>query len=121
MTVLDEALNVLEPLLVTMMVIAASSPDDKQRIADAYEEACALVATIALDQGDEPGHARIVACFRRFSNCEVAGDVASAGWMLVAIQERVAEPDLCGCGPLREIVEAAVQDLPLPRRPRLLH
>lgn len=52
----------------------------------------------------------------RFSAYKDAGDVAAAGWMLTAIQERVAERDLPYWRKLRKIVDVAVRELPRPKK-----
>lgn len=45
----DETADLLDTLLYTVKVIATSGPDDKQRIANAYQDARRLAATIGLD------------------------------------------------------------------------
>lgn len=102
----DETADLLDTLLYTVKVIAMSGPDDKQRIANAYQDACRLAATIGLDD-EGSARPRIVACFERFNAYKDAGEVAAAGWMLTAIQERVAERDLPHWRKLRKIVDGA--------------
>ena len=48
-TQFHESADVLHMLLFTVKVIATSEPGDKQRIANAYQDARSLVATIGLD------------------------------------------------------------------------
>ena len=48
-TQFHESADLLDMLLFTVKVIATSEPDDKQRIANAYQDARSLVATIGLD------------------------------------------------------------------------
>ena len=45
----DETADLLDTLLYTVKVIATSEPGDKQRIANAYQDARSLVAMIGLD------------------------------------------------------------------------
>lgn len=65
---------------------------------------------------DDEGSARprIVACLERFRVHKNAEDVAAAGWMLKAVQERVAESNLEGWRQLRKIINSAVRELPGP-------
>ena len=117
-TQFHESADLLDMLLFTVKVIATSEPGDKQRIANAYQDARSLVATIGLD-GEGSARPRIVACFERFNVYKTADDVAAAGWILTAIQERVAERDLPGWQQLRKIVKGAVRELPRPGRTAL--
>lgn len=112
----DEVANLLEVLIFTVRLIAASDVQDKQRIAAAYGDACSLVSAIGLDD-EGSARPRIVACFERFNACKAANDVAAAGWMLTAIQERVAERDLPGWKQLRTIVKNAARELPPTEKP----
>ena len=48
----DETADLLDTLLYTVKVIATSGPDDKQRIANAYQDARRLAATIGLVDAD---------------------------------------------------------------------
>lgn len=112
----DEAADLLEMLVFTIRVIAASDVRDKQRIATAYRDARSLVAAIGLDD-DGSARPRIVACFEQFDAYKAADDVAAAGWMLTAIQERVAERNLPGWQQLRTIVKGAARELPPPEKP----
>ena len=113
-TQFDEAADLLETLVHTLKVIAVSDALDRQRIANARHDAERLVATIAKEEGS--ARPRIVACLERFSAYKDAGDVAAAGWMLTAIQERVAERDLPYWRKLRKIVDVAVRELPRPKK-----
>lgn len=115
----EEAVDLLETLIHTLKVIAASDAQAKQRIANAYRDACHLVAMIGLDD-EGSARPRIVACIERFRGHRAAADIAAAGWMLKAIQERVAERDLEGKQQLQKIVNDMVGDLPGPRE-MLLH
>ena len=117
-TQFHESADLLDMLLFTVKVIATSEPDDKQRIANAYQDARSLVATIGLDD-EGSARPRIVACFERFNAYKTADDVAAAGWILTAIQERVAERNLPGWQQLRKIVKGAVRELPRPGRTAL--
>jgi len=114
----DETTDLMETLFHTLKVIASSDAPNRQRIADAYHDARSLVATIAKD---DEGSARpcIVACFERFSAYKAAGDVAAAGWMLVAIEERLAERDLPDWRRLRTVADMATRALPRPENTAL--
>jgi hypothetical protein len=101
-------------LVFTVRVIVESDAEHRQRIADAYQDARTLVATIELDDKGS-ARPRIVACFERFRAYKAADDVAAAGWILTAMQERVAEGDLPGWRQLRKIIKGTVRGLP-PRR-----
>ena len=83
-TQFHESADLLDMLLFTV-----------KRIANADQDARSLVATIGLDD-EGSARPRIVACFERFNAYKTADDVAAAGWILTAIQERVAERDLPG-------------------------
>jgi hypothetical protein len=107
----DETADLLDTLMFTVKVIVMSEPDARQRIASAYQDARSLAATIELD-GEGSARPRIVACFERFEAYKAAGDVAAAGWMLTAIQERVGERNLDGWRALRKIINSAVRELP---------
>lgn len=98
----DETEHLSKTLVFTLSVIIDSDAEKRQRIALAYQEAELLVATIPLDNGD--ARSRIKACVKRFDHYKAAGDVASAGWMLKAIQERVDEQNLPGWRKLREVI-----------------
>lgn len=117
-TQFDETADLLDMLIFTVKVIAASEADDKQRIANAYKDARSLVATIGLDDTGS-ARPRITACFERFNAYKAAGDVAAAGWILTAMQERVSERDLPGWQQLRKIVRGAVRELPPPGKTAL--
>lgn len=78
-TQFDESAALLDMLLFTVRVIVASGAEDKQRIANAYQDARSLVATIGLDH-EGSARPRITACFERFNAYKAAGDVAAAGW-----------------------------------------
>ncbi len=117
-TQFDETADLLETLIFTVKVIAQSDGDSKQRIANAYQDARSLVTTIGLD-GEGSARPRIVACFERFNAYKAADDVAAAGWILTAIQERVAERDLPGWRQLRKIIKGAVRELPEPGKTAL--
>ena len=114
----DETADLLDTLIFTLRMIAMSDTHGKQRIANAYQDARSLVATIGLDD-EGSARPRIVACFERFNAYKAADDVAAAGWILTAIQERVAERDLPGWQQLRKIVKGAVRELPRPGRTAL--
>ena len=113
----DETADSLETLLFTVRTIVESSAEGKKCIAAAYRDARSLVATIDLDSGS--ARPRIVACLKQADTYKDAGDLAAAGWMLTAIQERVAEGDLYGWRKLKKIVDAAVHELILSEKASL--
>ena len=116
-TQFDEAADLLETLFHTLKVIAVSDELDRQRIANARYDAERLVATIAKEEGS--ARPRIVACFERFEAYKAAGDVNAAGWMLVAIEERIAERDLPDWRRLRTVAKMAARALPQPEKTAL--
>lgn len=105
----DETADMLMALLYSVRTIVESSVQGKRRIAKAYQDARSLVATIDRDRGS--ARPRIEACLKHFKIHKNADDAVAAGWMLVAIQERVSERDLYGWRRLKEIVDTAVHDL----------
>ncbi|WP_455270897.1 hypothetical protein [Rhizobium herbae] len=107
----DETEHLSKTLVFTLSVIIDSDAEKRQRIALAYQEAERLVAMIPLDSGN--ARPRINACVKRFDHYKAAGDVASGGWILKAIQERVEERNLPGWSTLREVIDQATRLLPL--------
>ncbi|MBP1862182.1 hypothetical protein [Rhizobium herbae] len=107
----DETELLSKTLVFTLSVIIDSDAEKRRRIALAYQEAELLVATIPLDNGD--ARSRIKACVKRFDHYKAAGDVASAGWMLKAVEERISERNLPGWRTLREVVDQATKLLPI--------
>jgi carbamate kinase len=105
----DETADLLMALLFAIRQIVESGARDKQRITSAYNDARSLIATIECDRGS--ARPRIEACLKHFNIYKNAGDVAAAGWMLAAIEERVGERNLYGWRRLGEIVDAAVHEL----------
>lgn len=96
-------------LLFVVRNIVGSAPQGKPHIANAYRNARSLVATIDRDCGS--ARPRIEACIERFNIYKNAGDAASAGWMLAAVQERVGEHDVYGWRRLEQIVDSTVRQL----------
>ena len=105
----DETADLLMALLFAVRTIVESGAQGKRRIAKTYQNARSLVATIDRDRGS--ARPRIEACLKHFNVHKNADDEAAAGWMLAAIEERVAERDLYGWRRLKEIVDTAVQEL----------
>lgn len=114
----DETAHLLDMLLFTAKVIAESSPGDKQRISNAYRDARSLVVKIDHD-AEGSARPRIMACFEKFDVYKAANDAAAAGWMLAALQERVAERNLSGWSQLRKIIRIAASELPPPGKAAL--
>jgi hypothetical protein len=107
--VFDEPADLLLSLLFSVKTIIGSGPQGKQHIAKNYRNARSLMATIDRDRGSLGP--RIEVCLKQFHAYKKAGDAASAGWMLAAIQERVSERNLYGWRRLGQIVDTAVQEL----------
>ncbi|WFS69563.1 hypothetical protein CFBP4996_26180 (plasmid) [Agrobacterium leguminum] len=109
----DETEALSKTLIWTIGMITQSGPGDRERIALAYEEALELVASIPKDNGN--ARPRIVACFERSTIYRTAEDIACAGWLLVAMQERVNEQNLPDWRKLRKIINNTMKMLPLPQ------
>ena len=107
----DETANLSETLVWTCGMVLQSGPDDRQRIAAAYQEAQQFVAMIPADNGN--ARPRIVACFERSDAYRAVDDVACVGWILTAIQERVNERNLRDWRKLRKVINNTVKLLPL--------
>lgn len=106
----DETEDLAETLIYTMNVIVSSSDGERRRIAAAYHEVRLVAAGIELHNGD--ARPRIEACLRMFNACRTVGAIEAAGWMLIALEERIAEGDLRHWKELRKIVKQAVNLLP---------
>lgn len=115
----DETADLMDAIRFALSVMVACDDEDLQRIANAYGEGVALAATIALD-GKGSARPRVLACLERHTTCKAAGDVASIGWMLAAIQERVNEGDLFYWRKLKKVVDTTIKQLPPPEKP-ILH
>ena len=109
----DEVAAMMDNLMHTIGIITHNKGDELQRIADAYWEAQELVASIDLDS-DGSARPRIIACFGQFNTYKAANDVAAAGWMLMAIQQRIYEQTFPDWERLKIIVDSAVALLPRP-------
>ena len=106
----DETEDLTDSPAFTLSVILNGNEAERQHIANAYRSGRQLIAGIPFDQsGARP---RIIACLERFNSCDLAGEIASAGWMLAAIEERVAEKNLRGWRKLRKLVDEVVGFLP---------
>ena len=113
----DEFEDLAEALVFTLNLIVSVSDDDRSRIAAAYHEAHQLAAGIDFDNGD--ARPRIVACIERFRALQAAGNIEAAGWMLTALEERIAERNLPNWRRLRTVAKKAADFLPPP--PKSLH
>ena len=109
----DETKAISKTLQWTIGMIMQSEPRNIERISLAYQEACVLVGSIPKDNGD--ARPRIVACFGKADLYRAVDDVASVGWILMAIQERVNEQTLRHWRQLSTVVENTVKMLPLSR------
>lgn len=108
----DETTDLMRTLAFTIGVITQNKGEMLQRIAEAYEEAQELVASIQLTNGS--AHPRIVACFERLDAYKASNDIAAVGWMLTALQQRVYEKDLPEWEKLAVLVDHTISFLPRP-------
>lgn len=106
----------MEALVHALTTIATSDTPDRQRIANARHDAERFAATIRQEAGSaRPG---ILACLGRYEAYKAAGDVNAIGWMLAAIEQRIAEQDLPDWRRLRTVANMAARALPLPEAAR---
>lgn len=110
----DETNHLTETLVFTLNVILEANPGDRHRIAKAYSSAQTLAASISLEGGS--ARPKIVACLEQFRVHKDAEEIEAAGWMLAAIQERIAEKNLPEWRKMRTIARKAAQLLPVQRR-----
>lgn len=103
----DETAHLTETLIFTLNVILEASPGDRQRIAEAYSSAKALTASIPFEAGS--ARPRIVACLEQFPVHKAAEEIEAAGWMLTALQERIAEQNLPDWERIQVIADKAAQ------------
>lgn len=103
----DETDDLLKTLIFTLGVIVNSDVNRRSCISEAYANAQTFAATIPLDGGS--ARPRIVACLERFATHREAGRVEAAGWMLTAIEERIAEKTLPRWKELQTVVDKAKQ------------
>ncbi|OJH51659.1 hypothetical protein ATN81_27815 [Agrobacterium pusense] len=90
-------------------MIEQSDPDRLQHIANAYNEAQDLIATIPKDNGNP--RPCITACFARSDAYRAEGDSACVGWVLSALQERMNERNFPDWRKFRKVVKMAVKML----------
>lgn len=93
----------MRTLVFTANVIVLSDDDETRRIARTYQKARRLISTPSMAKG--AARPRILACMERFN--EAGSNIDRAGWMLVAIQERLAEQNLPGWQEMTQIADAA--------------
>lgn len=108
----DEAADLMEALLHALKTIVISDSADKQRIANARYDAERFAATIAHEMGS--ARPRISACLKRYEAYRMAGDVKATGWILAAIEERIAERDLADWRKLKTVANMVTRALPRP-------
>jgi hypothetical protein len=108
----DENEDLMKTLLFTVGVIGVASFEDRMGMAEAYHEARQLAGSIKLEKGS--ARPRIVACLERFEALKTAGDVAAAGWMLTALQQRIEERELRDWRKMRAMARRAARMLPEP-------
>ena len=102
-----ESIELMKTLVHTVSIIAKASAVEKHRISEAHTEAQALAASIPPAHGS--ARPRIAACLERFQTFQAAGDVAAAGWMLTALQERLAEKNLTGWEALKIVADKGAE------------
>ncbi|WP_426122468.1 hypothetical protein [Pararhizobium sp. PWRC1-1] len=110
----DETNHLLETLIFSLNVIVRSNPGDRQRISEAYFIAKTFAASIPLSAGSP--RPRIVACLRKFQEHKEAEEIEAAGWMLMAIQERIGEKNMPEWEKMKLIADKAVGLLSPPMR-----
>lgn len=108
----DETNDLMKTLVWTISLIADGDLEQKQRISRAYLDAQDFIATI--DIADGSARPRIVACLERFETYKAAEDVEAAGWMLMAIQQRVEERDLRDWEVMDNAIQQVLKLLPSP-------
>jgi hypothetical protein len=106
----DESDELLQTVLWAFEVVRTNKPAMVRQIAATYAEAQALVASIPKENGSS--RPRIVACFERWNHYLAKDDLAGAGWILTAVQERIAERDLRDWMAMKILVDQAVALLP---------
>lgn len=105
----QEARAMFKTLEWTFGMIVQSDPNRLQHIANAYNEAQELIATIPKDNGNP--RPRIIACFARSDAYRAVEDDACVGWVLSALQERVNERNFPDWRKFRKVVKMAVKML----------
>lgn len=110
----DEAADLMKTLTWMLEVIRTNKPKVLRRIAESYAEAQEHVSFIPLEDGS--ARPRIVACFQHWNVYLAKDDVGGAGWVLAALQERIAEKNLTGWQELQTVADHAVAMLPTPQR-----
>ncbi|TRB17085.1 hypothetical protein [Rhizobium rhizogenes] len=110
---IDETEALSKTLLWTTGMVLQSNPEDRQRLALAYQEALEPPVGIPKDNGD--ASPRIMACFERSDAYRAANDIACVGWTLMALQERVNERNLRDWRKIRKVIIHTVNLLPLPK------
>ncbi|MBB6487786.1 efflux RND transporter permease subunit [Rhizobium lusitanum] len=88
----DKTADLLMALLFAVTKIVESGEQGKLRIANARRDACSPIATIDRSSA----RPRIEACLKQFKVHNKADDTATAGRIVLAIQEQVGERDLYG-------------------------
>lgn len=110
----DESDELLQTVLWAFEVIRTNKPETVRQIAETYAEAQVLVASIPKENGS--ARPRIVACFERWNEYRAKDDLAGAGWILTAVQQRIAERDLRDWMAMKILVDQAIALLPGQKR-----
>lgn len=110
----NESTELIKTLTWVVELVMTTNAAMLQRIAESYTEAQAHVAGIPFDEWS--ARPRIVACLERWNVHRASDDLGGAGWVLTALQERIAERDVRNWPELKAIADQAVEMLFKPRR-----
>jgi len=101
----DETTELVQTLLSSLSVIAESDDQTRLRIRNTYRSGLMLSAHLALMGDDTPP--RIGTCLAWYRAGSEAGEAASVGWLLAAIDERVNARDLRDWHTLSKLLDDA--------------
>lgn len=101
----DESTELMKTLTWVVDLIMTADARMLQRIAESHAEAQAHVAGIPFD--DWSARPRIVACLEHWNVYKAKDDLGGAGWVLTAVQERIAERDLRAWPDMKAITDQA--------------
>lgn len=106
MSMIDEPTDVMRALATAIFTILAADTTDRERIGEAFLKGRSL--RCSADDTRVAIRLRAQACYRRFAECRLTGDVSHAGWLLAAVQERAEEADLSDWQGLHAELDKAV-------------
>lgn len=113
----DETHDLMQALLLVSEAISKSRGGVRLRILAGYTDAQAMVARLTRKKHAAP--ARVKVCFKRYKIYKDIDDVASMGWLLAAVQERLGENNLAGSKALKVVADKVEKELSRPQQ--LLH